>query len=77
MIPESVIENWKRQVYIICHAIDTSGTMMKQTHRKNELDYLHSFHNGIHLMASFCALALLAIKHDTMFYLQKLSASRR
>jgi len=28
-LPESVIENWKRQIYIICHAIDTSGTIMR------------------------------------------------
>lgn len=42
---------------------------------KNELDYWHSFNNGIHLVASFCALALLSIKHDTMLYLRKLSAS--
>ena len=42
-----------------------------------KLGCLHSFNNGLHLMASFRALDLTAIKHNTMFYLGRLSNCRR
>jgi hypothetical protein len=75
-IPESIIDNWKSQIDVLCQAVDTTVKNMHLSYKySSRPGYSHALNDSVHLVTSFCALAFLAVIHDAMLHLSPDSQS--